>query len=181
MKRSSKIEWCEQGLSLLRESGPQAITIERLCERLSKTKGSFYHHFKDLSAFQEAMLARWQEQYTEAPIAMSNKEGSAEKKARRLEAIVGELDHVLDTAIRAWARSDPRALAAVWAVDVKRMRFLGQLHKEAQRPRPEALGELEYAAFVGLQHLALSPKRKAVLARTLAQAFAGLSADQEQH
>jgi AcrR family transcriptional regulator len=175
MKRSSKTDWCEHGLSLLRESGPQAVTIERVCDRLKKTKGSFYHHFEDLSAFQVAMLEHWQEQYTHAPIVQSSREPDAQRKVRRLE-VVGELDHVLDTAIRAWARSDARAQAAVCVVDVKRMRFLGQLHRESQHPQAELLGELEYATFVGLQHLGFSRERKMLLSRVLTRAIEGLTA-----
>jgi AcrR family transcriptional regulator len=171
MARSTRSDWCEQGFALLRESGPQAITVEKLCERLRLTKGSFYHHFVDIFAFQDAMLERWQEQLTALPIAQSSKESTPEKKGKKLEGIVRGLDHELDIAIRAWALSDARARAAVLEVDVQRMRFLGALHKDAGRARAELLGELEYAAFVGLQHLPFTTARKASLSLALAESL----------
>ena len=33
--------------------------IDRLCERLEVTKGSFYWHFTDLSAYRGALIEAW--------------------------------------------------------------------------------------------------------------------------
>jgi AcrR family transcriptional regulator len=172
MESRAKFVWYEYGFSLLRDEGPQALTLEKLCARAQKTKGSFYHHFKDVAAFEAALLACWQEQYTELPIAQSAQEATIQARARKLDTIVRKLDHVLDTAIRAWSRSDLRVLAVMRKVDNRRMRYLGQLRRDAGRQDPEAIGELEYATFVGLQHLSLSPKRKLVLSQLLVRAIA---------
>jgi AcrR family transcriptional regulator len=149
MARTKREDWTTAGLEVLRDEGEHALTIERVCVRLSRTKGAFYHHFASLDAFHEALLAHWERQWTEAPIAASL------GRATKLSDAVRALDHTLDIAVRAWALRSPRARAAVRRIDARRETFLASLWRAygASMSQAATLARIEYAAFVGAQHV----------------------------
>jgi AcrR family transcriptional regulator len=45
---------------ILGESGPDAVTVASLCERVRVTKGSFHHHFGTMTRFIEALAEFWE-------------------------------------------------------------------------------------------------------------------------
>jgi AcrR family transcriptional regulator len=152
-RRLSPRDWCDAGLSLLRDEGMPALTVDRMCAALQRTKGSFYHHFRDLDAFLTVLLARWEEALTEAPIEFAAAEGDPRKRAARLDEAVARLDHRLDLAVRAWGLWDDRARAAVARVDARRLAYLTELYEGAGREGARELAQLEYVAFLGTQQV----------------------------
>jgi AcrR family transcriptional regulator len=44
-------DWIQAGYALLAEEGIQALKIDRLCDRLGVTKGSFYWHFDGIPSY----------------------------------------------------------------------------------------------------------------------------------
>jgi len=117
------------GLKALAKSGFSALKADTLANRLGISRGSFYWHFADVSAFHAAILQHWRE------IALENIideiEGAADD---RLEALLYRAfagDTGIERAVRAWATADTRARAEVEAVDVERIRYLRKLLIEA--------------------------------------------------
>ena len=55
-RRLTADDWIDAGFAVLADSGPNALRIDRLCERLDVTKGSFYWHFTDFSAYRGALI-----------------------------------------------------------------------------------------------------------------------------
>ncbi len=80
-------DWIVAADRAIEESGVSAVAVEPLARRLGVTKGSFYWHFKNRNALLEATLLRWEQERTEAVIAMV--EGVSDPR-RRLELLVGE-------------------------------------------------------------------------------------------
>jgi AcrR family transcriptional regulator len=177
MAKVTRRDWCAAGLTILRDHGHQALTIERLCAALNKSKGSFYHHFADLDAYLAALLELWTQELTERPIEISTRETSPAKRGARLDAAVRELDQALDLAVRAWSRSDARARQAMAAVDQRRVDYLEELHRGRGHAKARTLAELEYAAFVGSQQLGYldDPLRATRLASAMHKALALLA------
>ena len=173
MRRATKEAWCRAGLSLLRNEGDESLTVERLCTALRKTKGSFYHHFADLDAYLIALLAVWEHEHTERPIEVSQRVDDVQQRGERLSAEVRKLDHRLDRAVRAWARRNSSVRASLKKIDARRLGYLMTMHAAAKHPNPKALAEIEYAGFVGLQHLDLldEPKHAAQLVDLLNEAL----------
>jgi AcrR family transcriptional regulator len=68
-RRLGRDDWAEAALAALAEGGLAAVAVEPLAARLGATKGSFYWHFANRSALQEAAVLRWEERHTEAVIA----------------------------------------------------------------------------------------------------------------
>ncbi len=158
--------WIEAGLSLLCRDGNQRLTVERLCDAMEKTKGSFYHHFDDMAAFEDALLASWKQAHTLAPIDIAEglhglrarSRSTVAERRRALYRAVGRLDLRLEVAVRAWAVGDARARCAQLDVDRTRVTYLVSLWGKGKRA--QICAELEYAAFLGLlsQHGAAFPK-----------------------
>jgi AcrR family transcriptional regulator len=175
-RRATPGDWCAAGLSLLRDEGIGALTVDRLCAALGKTKGSFYHHFRGLEAYLAALLARWEEDLTDAPMREAGTEADPRRRGARLDEVVRGLDHRLDLAVRAWALRDARARAAMARVDARRVAYLAALHRAGRLADPRAAAALEYAAFVGAQQLGYlsRPARAERLSRALRGALAAL-------
>ncbi len=49
----------EAALSLIREKGYEATTVDELCARAGVTKGAFFHHFESKEALAVAAARRW--------------------------------------------------------------------------------------------------------------------------
>jgi AcrR family transcriptional regulator len=57
--RLSVDDWVQEGFRVLAEDGVKALTLGNLCTRLGVTKGSFYWHFSDMTAYRTALVDTW--------------------------------------------------------------------------------------------------------------------------
>ncbi len=155
--RLTKEDWVAAGFRALAETGPQALKAEALARRLKTTKGSFYHHFKDVPAYHAAMLALWQEKAFTGIVEGLADIPNAESKLRALAQIAndGAPDRfgglLIEPAIRAWSLHDPNVAEAVVEIDGKRIDYTADLLEACGQPR--ALAVLFYGAFLGLDDL----------------------------
>ena len=174
MMRTSKQDWIDAGIQLLRDEGEHTLTIKRLCKRLEITKGSFYHHFGDLQKYQTALLEWWESELTSKPIEIANKEKNPKKRAQKLSETVRKLDHRLDLSVRTWGLRDENVKAFVHRVDQRRLESLTTIHQAIGHEQASALAKLEYVTFVGAQVLELMGE-PGELEFTLARSLALLS------
>ena len=126
-------DWIMAALTLLGRAGIDAVRVEPLAERLGVTKGSFYWHFRDRDALHLAMLDAWRSGATENVINRVEKESaSRDARLRRLIAIANEASWAarLETAVRAWAKSDDRAARAVDEIDTRRLDYIVTLLRD---------------------------------------------------
>jgi AcrR family transcriptional regulator len=149
--RTSRGDWLLAGLLLLRDGGGEALTIERLCRSLGRTKGSFYHHFGDISAYHEALLEHWATLHTELPMAEAASAIDGEERRQLLYRALRRIDIGVELAVHAWAIRSPVARAAADRVHARRIAYLAVL-RPGQRDAV-AMAELEYASFLGALHL----------------------------
>jgi AcrR family transcriptional regulator len=54
-------DWVHAGFTILAQEGITALKIDRLCSRLSVTKGSFYWHFTDIAGYRASLVDAWGE------------------------------------------------------------------------------------------------------------------------
>lgn len=149
--RRSKEDWLDQGLIMLAKSGISAIKAERVASALKASRGSFYWHFRDIEDYQTALLRRWQEVRTDGIIA------EVEQKARgaeRLKLVMRRImcgDKALERAVRSWATEDPRAAAAVAAMDKVRIRYLTEILRSSglDAQQVNARAAFVYWGYVG--------------------------------
>jgi AcrR family transcriptional regulator len=123
--RLGPADWVTAGLQALETSGFTALKADTLAKTLGVSRGSFYWHFTDVSAFQVAILQRWRE------IELENIVAEIERVADdRLDALLRRAFLVgsrLEIAVRAWATADAQARAVVVAVDAERVGYLSCL------------------------------------------------------
>ncbi|WP_374656409.1 TetR/AcrR family transcriptional regulator [Dongia sp.] len=151
--RVSARDWVEIALTELSSHGPDAITIDALCRRAGKTKGSFYAHFDSFDAFLAALATHWRARNTETVMRDADAAASPRDRLARLNAIAVRLDARLDQGMRKLAGKSPLIAAAVAKVDEMRIAYLARLHQAAGGFPARAakdLATIEYAAYVGL-------------------------------
>lgn len=122
--RKSKLDWLEVGLKTLGEFGVQGLTIERLTGELGVTKGSFYHHFRDVEDFRKQLIAFWADQYLSTSSELPDDPGEL---IALLDVIIEEVFAAItepEIAIRAWAQQDAMARLFVERVDKARQEFV---------------------------------------------------------
>lgn len=181
MTRATRADWLQKALAILDEEGPRALTIERLCAAMHKTKGGFYHHFGDAAGLQRAILDQWEAAQTTAVIEAVERE-DREAQLEALDRIAAAADWGQERAIRAWAWHDSLVRARVEAIDARRIAYLASLYPSGSRALRNRLALLEYAALVGAQHLfhsGTAPGRRPGLGRLLRQALTAVSEHNE--
>ena len=159
-QRFREADWLELGFRQLVDFGAAGLTVERLCEAAGRTRGSFYHHFRDHDAFVRNLMERWKKRHTDDVIAQverrAERTGDANARPQSLHELAVHLDHRLDLAVRLFAQTHPVAAIYLKRVDTERLDYLKRLYRETTT-LPSTLADevawLEYAAFVGAQVL----------------------------
>lgn len=153
--RLAREDWLALGLERLAADGPPGLQLERICAAAGRTRGSFYHHFADHTAFLDALADHWRKRHTEALIDLS-REGTATARLRTIRQLATRVDAAVELGMRRLAASLPRIQAAVDEVDRRRIDYMTRLHRSrpgVSRNQAAAFAWLEYAAYVGSQIL----------------------------
>ena len=120
-------DWLDQGLRTLTDSGFTALKAEPLAKAMGVSRGSFYWHFADIGAFHAAILAHWRDIAAEQVIAnLEAASGTANPLPRLLRGAFSGRP-ALENAVRTWANFDPKARAAVQAIDRRRLDYIESL------------------------------------------------------
>jgi len=111
--------WLTAGQALLRRDGLRALRLRPLAASLNISTGSFYHHFKDFETYLGQLADYYSgEQLTANLVRIRQSVASPAECIRRAsELALSEDLPRLALAMRAWARSDERALTAVRSLD----------------------------------------------------------------
>jgi AcrR family transcriptional regulator len=155
-RRLTADDWVQAGFAVLAESGPNALRIDRLCERLEVTKGSFYWHFTDLSAYRGAVIEAWgslhdrnRRQFEHMPDVEPRQRLTA-----MIQTWVAPEHWQLERAMRVWALTDDAVLASVQQSDARVLRAIRQAFGDCGFAPDEAAlrAFVVFSAGVGLLH-----------------------------
>jgi AcrR family transcriptional regulator len=150
-------DWLDRGLETLAESGFTALKAEPLAKAMGVSRGSFYWHFADISAFHAAVLKHWRDVAAEQVIANLEAMSKTDDPLPTLlrQAFGGR--RTLEQAVRSWATVDPAARSAVQAIDRRRLGYVEKLFERSGVPPAvaRARAQIFYWAFLGF---ALSDK-----------------------
>ncbi len=152
--RLGREDWIGLGLSLLAQRGPEALTLEQLTLAAKKTRGSFYHHFEDHSAFLAALGEHWLATEIEAKIAEIDAVAVGGDRRKALAQHAAQIDHALEMQLRRLAASEPVIADIVAQSDAMRIAYLVRLFRsELGLDAGEALtrARLQHCYFVGAQ------------------------------
>ena len=147
-------DYFEAGLRLMGDGGTGAVTIARLCEALEVTKGSFYHHFKNIDDYRLQLLKHWAV-VREGQIAdaLARADGPLQRTVALREHSLG-LPHEAEVAIRSWSRRDGTVEAIQQRVDAERERAIAEAYAATGVPADVAwlLGRVAVSVLIGAQH-----------------------------
>jgi AcrR family transcriptional regulator len=134
--------WIAAAFDVLAEGGIDAVRVEPLAKALGITKGSFYWHFADRRALLDAMLHAWREGRIAAIRQQAADRGEPAVALRQLADLYTRHANVrglaIELEIRAFARIDEGAAAAVRAVDQARLQQVTGLYIGLGWPRAKA-------------------------------------------
>ena len=151
----SPSDWITAGLSQLAIEGPQALRAEPLARHIGTTKGSFYWHFKDVPAYQNALLTSWQQAAFGTVMSLLSSDGPTPDRLRQIGHQVAQDNS--DRALRAWALSDAAVAEAIAQVDAEREKYIQTLLGSLGITNP-AYGRAAYAALIGMVQKGHSPQ-----------------------
>jgi AcrR family transcriptional regulator len=121
--RKHKQDWLQVGIRTLGQSGASGLTIERMAAELGVTKGSFYHHFKNMRDFEGQLIADWAEQYLSTSADLPD---DPQARLELLDEIMEEIFSPItepEVAVRIWAQQDEMVSTYVERVDAVRREF----------------------------------------------------------
>ena len=152
MQKLNKAAWFEQGFNILKTSGAANLTIENLTKRLNKTKGSFYHHFKNRDEYFEMLLEFWEKKQTFDIFEIRKQEKTFNGINETLLRLSKEnMDPGIEVAIRAWALRDPLARRFQERIDTQRMGFLQAMFSlmTDDPEQVEMISLIRYCFYIG--------------------------------
>jgi AcrR family transcriptional regulator len=156
LKRITRDDWIEEGFRVLASEGDGALTVDSLCDRLERSKGSFYHHFEGRPGYVRALLEAWERQSTDRLIETGRSGAPVEDRLRSVNRqATGAKNARLERAIRGWAAREPEAAKVQDRVDRRRLAFLEELCAERMGAGDGAkrMARILQLVFVGAQHL----------------------------
>ena len=155
-KRSTVRElWLKQGLDLLSREGPAALSIDLLCKKTQKSKGSFYFQFKNRDQYCIELLEYYESQYPLEALPESQDTQERMKYRAHLREEAFKIPSRLEIAIRAWSLYDPIAKKFQDSLDKKRLAFSEKNYLRAGYSPDEARLKAykNYCTYIGLQQL----------------------------
>ena len=148
-------DWIRAALDVMVEEGIAGVKIQRLCDRLGVTKGSFYWHFEDLDGFLGEVARQWVEDGARLPGSVDEPQEPVAQLLEAMRLFADPRNRNLARAMRDWARNDERARLAIRKADeatfeqVKAaLRALGFADDEA-----EVRAKILYYSGVGYAHV----------------------------
>ena len=148
-RRLAVDDWIQAGFALLAEGGPNALRVDRLCDRLGVTKGSFYWHFTDLAAYRTALIEAWGSLQDQDRQRFENSPELEPRQRLRhmMQAVVGPQQWALERAMRVWALTDDEVAENVRKSDGRVLRAVYQAFVDAGFDPDDA--SVRAAAFFG--------------------------------
>lgn len=149
--RLTSEDWLRIGFEALSKNGFSALKADVLSKEQSVTRGSFYHHFKDVSDFHSALIARWREVATEQIISGLDALRPGREALRALILLAYDAVDSLERQMRFWAESDTMAASAIREVDLRRVDYIRCILVEMNINPYKAVvrAEIIYDAYIG--------------------------------
>ena len=132
-RRLSADDWIQAGFAILAEGGPNALRLDRICEYLGVTKGSFYWHFTDLPAYRTAVIESWGSLQDQDRQRFENSADleTRERLRHMMDAVVRPEQWALERAMRVWALTDEAVAENVRKSDGRVLRAVFQAFTDA--------------------------------------------------
>lgn len=163
MKKVDKKQWFVVGLDVLVKDGFARITIDNLCGLLQITKGAFYHHFKNIDGYIDALMKYWLEVNTFEFICEVDKLQDTKQKQQKLADMAAYASMRNESVIRAWGYSNSIVRNYVSQADTTRLEYAAKLNEATglDAKRAMDIAVIQYSVLIGMQQVCsdLSPEQ----------------------
>ncbi|MES9968529.1 MAG: TetR/AcrR family transcriptional regulator [Candidatus Thiodiazotropha sp.] len=137
----TKQQWLKAGIGVLAKHSLRGMKIGVICKNLRITTGSFYHHFKNLEEYQDALLAFYSEEYLEVYTKQARLD-DLQDPVDRLKAL-GKLSleqefKNVNCAMRSWGAESPKACEANRKLDARAFEYVCSMFKELGQSESKA-------------------------------------------
>lgn len=154
-QRKTRDDWINAGIKALKTKGAHAISAEKLAKHMGVTRGSFYHHFENIHAFNAAILDHWIRVNTTEPFAEAK--AKAKTIAEELEELVEKSWHTdlqMEVAVRAWAMTNSQVRQCVETSDRYRLEYLISLYQAVvgDQNRGKKFAQIAFYGLLGAIH-----------------------------
>ena len=150
VKRSGRSDWLQYGVALIEEEGN--VTLESLCQRAQKTRGSFYHHFESMEGFWTALMEEWRQ---DSSLYLIRKvEAATSHRLELLDLLTDKLNHRFECALRALSWKHAHIDHCVREIDAMREAFLVSLMQKEWKLPPdlaEPAAKMIYSLYLAAQ------------------------------
>ena len=157
MSRTKNVKtiWLAEGLKILANKGPGALSIESLTQAAGKTKGSFYHHFMSRENYVKQLLEYYEKTNIDEINEVVDQENNPREQLKKLSKLVFQISSDIELVIRAWALYDPTVKTYQDRMDQRRLEYVKNLHVSSglKADQAEILSYRDHALFLGLQQL----------------------------
>lgn len=150
--RLTRADWVTAGIEALEKNGFLSVRADALARKLGVSRGSFYWHFTDVAAFEQALLDRWRDMVLGA---LDTPLADGETRLDRFRTIMLrslQSRRRLETAFRAWATVNARVRAALRRVDASREAYMAGLLAQPGRTAEATLARARIAYWSYLGH-----------------------------
>lgn len=141
--KTTREEWLEAARNVLINKGVSHIKIDLLSKDLGVTRGGFYWFFKNRQDLLDQLLADWRNG-TQSQAFEILKDTTIEPKELLETFMLSLMEEVIyipawDSAVRDWARSDPKVRQTVEDVDNERIDLLKGAYMRIEENETDAL------------------------------------------
>jgi AcrR family transcriptional regulator len=113
-------DYFDAAIEILSTNDHGGLKQAGLCARLEVTTGSFYNYFESWGRFKNEFLQHWLEKQTLQLVETARLEASPTRRLELLIDFACALPHNAESALRAWAHSDPEVRRIQETVDEQR-------------------------------------------------------------
>ncbi|WP_083709833.1 TetR/AcrR family transcriptional regulator [Williamsia sterculiae] len=155
----SRDAYYETGLVVLSELGFGGFKLAEVCRRLEVTTGSFYHYFRNWSAYTAGLVEFWRARRVAALDDDVRPESDPRARIGRMIAVSLRQPSGTDGAIRVWSQIDPRIRETQTQVDEARQEILRSAAQQVLGDARQAELVAEWAMYllIGHEQTSLSP------------------------
>lgn len=157
--RTSKDDWLNLAIEALVSEGIDQVKVQVMAKKLGVSRSSFYWMFESIQELQDQLLDYWLRKNTGPIIERAMRPAATINRAicNVFECwIDGNLyDPNLDTAVRFWARRDPRVRAVVDQADTQRVEALTRMFARYDFDEEEAFTRARVLYFTQVGHYTL--------------------------
>ncbi|MGU3499376.1 TetR/AcrR family transcriptional regulator [Mycobacterium sp. C31M] len=151
-------DWLQAGYTILAEDGLKSLKIDRLCQLLKVTKGSFYWHFDGMPTYRTALIEGWRDLRDEdrRQIDAVDTLPPRDRLAQMMASLLSPRHWTLERAMREWARTDDTVADSVRAADRRVLAAVRKAFDDAGFDADDAdlRANATFAVGIGFLHLA---------------------------